>query len=93
MTRKLTSYFQLIRLPNVVTAAADSLAGWLLATGSVVEPNRWLPLVFASMVLYASGTALNDVFDIEIDRQERPTGHCRPGGSHGEPPRGSGDWD
>jgi 4-hydroxybenzoate polyprenyltransferase len=72
MTRKLTSYFQLIRLPNVVTAAADSLAGWLLAMGSVAEPHRWLPLVLASMVLYASGTALNDVFDVEIDRQERP---------------------
>ena len=24
------------------------------------------------MVLYASGTALNDVFDFEIDRAERP---------------------
>lgn len=72
MTRKLTSYFQLIRLPNVVTAAADSLAGWLLVTGSVSEPYRWLPLVSASMVLYASGTALNDVFDVEIDRVERP---------------------
>ena len=26
----------------------------------------------ASMILYASGTALNDVFDIEVDRAERP---------------------
>ena len=24
------------------------------------------------MVLYASGTALNDVFDLEVDRAERP---------------------
>ena len=24
------------------------------------------------MVLYASGTALNDVFDLEVDRDERP---------------------
>src|SRR5271163_708207 len=65
-------WLQLIRLPNVVTAAADSLAGWLLATGSFAEPMRWLPLIAASMVLYASGTALNDVFDSEIDRAERP---------------------
>ena len=55
-----------------MTAAADSLAGWLLATGSLAEPGRWLPLAAASMVLYASGTALNDVFDFEIDRAERP---------------------
>jgi 4-hydroxybenzoate polyprenyltransferase len=66
------SFFQLIRIPNVVTAAADSLAGWLLAMGSLGEPLRWLPLTAASMVLYASGTALNDAFDFEIDRIERP---------------------
>ena len=69
---KIRPWLQLIRLPNVVTAAADSLAGWLLATGSIAEPGRWLPLAAASMVLYASGTALNDVFDFEIDRAERP---------------------
>jgi 4-hydroxybenzoate polyprenyltransferase len=32
----------------------------------------WLPLAAASMVLYASGMALNDLFDLEIDRAERP---------------------
>jgi 4-hydroxybenzoate polyprenyltransferase len=72
MRAKAIAYLQLIRLPNVLTAAADSLAGWLLAMGSVSEPLRWLPLIVASMVLYASGTALNDVFDLEEDRTERP---------------------
>jgi 4-hydroxybenzoate polyprenyltransferase len=72
MRNTLRPWLQLIRLPNVVTAAADSVAGWLLATGSTAEPLRWLPLAAASMVLYASGTALNDVFDCEIDRAERP---------------------
>jgi 4-hydroxybenzoate polyprenyltransferase len=56
----------------VVTAAADSLAGWVLVTGSLTGPRHWLPLVLASMVLYAAGTALNDVFDFEVDRMERP---------------------
>ena len=64
---------QLFRLPNVPTAAADSLAGWLLAGGTLAEPKRWLPLLATSMVLYASGTVLNDVFDVETDRLERPT--------------------
>src|SRR5271155_112320 len=63
---------QLIRLPNVLTAAADSLAGWLLGGGSLGEAGKWAPLAIASMVLYAAGMALNDVFDVEIDRQERP---------------------
>lgn len=72
MRERLSAYLQLIRLPNVLTAAADSLAGWLLVGGSLAEPGRWIPLVSASMVLYASGTALNDVFDVEVDRAERP---------------------
>ena len=72
MPKTIHAYLQLVRLPNVVTAAADSLAGWLLVTGSLREPARWLPLLASSMVLYASGTMLNDVFDFEVDRHERP---------------------
>ncbi len=65
-------YLQLVRLPNLFTAAADSLAGWLLVRGSLDEPARWLPLCGASMAIYAGGIALNDAFDVEIDRSERP---------------------
>ena len=72
MPKTITAYVQLMRLPNVVTAAADSLAGWLLVAGTLSGPGRWLPLVASSMVLYASGTMLNDVFDFEVDRRERP---------------------
>ena len=72
MTPSLIPLLQLIRLPNVLTAAADSLAGWLLGGGSLGEAGIWAPLAIASMVLYAAGMALNDVFDTEIDRQERP---------------------
>jgi 4-hydroxybenzoate polyprenyltransferase len=72
MPRTLTAYLQLVRLPNVVTAAADSLAGWLLAMGTLSEPARWLPLSAASIFLYAAGTTLNDVFDFQIDHSERP---------------------
>jgi 4-hydroxybenzoate polyprenyltransferase len=72
MPKTTLAYLQLIRLPNVVTAAADNLAGWALVTGSLEAPWRWLPLLASSMVLYASGTMLNDVFDFEVDRLERP---------------------
>ena len=65
-------YLQLVRLPNVFTAAADSLAGWLLVTGSFAQPSRWVPLVAASMATYAGGIVLNDLFDLETDRIERP---------------------
>ncbi len=65
-------YLQLVRLPNLFTAAADPLAGWLVATGTLATPGRWVPLVAASVLIYAGGIVLNDVFDIEIDRGERP---------------------
>ena len=66
-------YLQLVRLPNLFTAAADSLAGWLIVRGSLAEPGRWVPLVLASVAIYAAGIVLNDVFDFEIDRRERPS--------------------
>lgn len=69
---RLRPWLQLVRLPNVFTAAADSLAGWLVARGSFHDPARWLPLLAASMTIYAAGIALNDYFDRDLDRQERP---------------------
>ena len=70
---RLRSALQLVRLPNVLTAAADSLAGWLVVGGALGDVARWLPLALASMSLYAAGMALNDWFDLEIDRRERPS--------------------
>lgn len=69
---RLKPYFQLVRLPNVFSAAADSLAGFLLVGGLLGDARIWLPLVLASMAIYAAGIALNDVFDLELDRLERP---------------------
>ncbi len=81
---RLKPWLQLVRLPNVFTAGADSLAGWLIVRGSFDEPKRWLPLVLASMCLYAAGIALNDYFDRDLDARERPfrpipSGAVRPG--------------
>lgn len=72
MKRTAIAYLQLIRLPNLFTAAADSLAGWILVQGSLEHPDRWGLLVAASVVLYAAGIVLNDVLDLEIDHKERP---------------------
>ncbi len=69
---RVRGWIELVRLPNVVTAAADSLAGWLLAGHGLSAVDGWLPLGAASMLLYASGVGLNDVFDHKIDAIERP---------------------
>lgn len=63
---------QLVRLPNLFTAAADPLAGWIVAQGTLDDPHRWLPLVAASVLIYMGGIVLNDVFDVQVDRRERP---------------------
>ncbi|GIW87007.1 MAG: hypothetical protein KatS3mg108_1331 [Isosphaeraceae bacterium] len=66
------AYLRLVRLPNVLTAAADGLAGWLIAGGPLDRLDRWVPVLLASMSLYAGGIVLNDLCDLEVDRQERP---------------------
>lgn len=72
MRRRLLSFFDLVRLPNLFTAAADVLAGFLFAGGS---PDEWfilLRLIAASVCLYAGGVSLNDVCDAAQDAVERP---------------------
>jgi len=69
---RLLAYAQLVRLPNVPSAVADIALG-AVAVGAL--PERWLPalaLCAASVCLYMAGMALNDFFDVEEDRRERP---------------------
>lgn len=64
------AFLQLMRPPNLVTAAADVLAGAAVA-GALLDP-RLLALVLASVLLYAGGVVMNDVFDAPLDARERP---------------------
>ncbi len=69
---KLRAYAELVRLPNLFTAAADVLAGyWLYSRALSATPVLAL-LVASSICLYASAVALNAVVDVEVDRGERP---------------------
>ena len=65
---KLLAGVQLLRLPNVFTAIADPLAGWML-TG---RGGAILPRVSASACLYTAGIVLNDCLDYQLDCRERP---------------------
>ena len=62
---------RLLRLPNLFTAVADPLAGWLLVGGNL-PPARLGLLAGASACLYTSGMILNDCFDYRLDCRERP---------------------
>lgn len=69
----------LMRPPNLPTAAADIIAGaaiaGVFASGWSLSQELMLDLfllIFASVCLYAGGVVLNDVFDLKIDKKERP---------------------
>ena len=66
-------YLELIRVPNLFTAAGDVLAGYLIVSrGDGVVWRDLVALVAASVALYAAGVVLNDYFDRDVDRVERP---------------------
>lgn len=68
--------WQILRPANVVTAVSDILAGISLAvlfSGQAFPTlSQVLIIAVASMCLYAGGVVFNDVFDVEIDKKERP---------------------
>ncbi len=71
MRGKLRAYLDLIRIPNVFTAVADAVAGFLFVGGGIEDWRTLLLLVGASSCLYSGGVVLNDVCDAERDARER----------------------
>lgn len=72
MNSKLLAYLELMRPLNVAITFASILAACFLA-GS--DESTWLPAVIASFVgafVAAGANAINDYFDIEIDRINKP---------------------
>lgn len=73
----LKPYLQLTRPANLLTAAADVLAGAALAplvgltSPFAMGQPVWL-LVVSTIGLYGGGVVLNDVFDAQLDAVERP---------------------
>ncbi len=77
-SHRLWAYLQLMRPANIVTAWADILVGFA-ASGAIAFLNQTLTgsatlawLLLATTGLYGGGVVFNDVFDAELDAQERP---------------------
>ncbi len=78
-SRPLLAWLQLFRLPNVFTAVADVLMGYIFthSVQSSFGPEWFLSiklwaLIASTCCLYTAGMVLNDVFDYDIDKAERP---------------------
>jgi 4-hydroxybenzoate polyprenyltransferase len=75
MLASLLDWARLLRLPNHATAVADVLAGFLIV--SQARAIEWPPhelwwAIVASLGFYGAGMVFNDVFDVMVDREERP---------------------
>lgn len=85
MFASLLAWVRLLRLPNHATAIADVLAGYLIVSQTRAidwpAPALWWAIL-ASLGFYAAGMVLNDVFDLALDREERP-GRPLPSGQIG----------
>lgn len=66
------AYLRLLRIPNVFTAIADVAMGFLITHPGHEPIGPFALLILTSCCLYLAGMVLNDVFDVEQDRQERP---------------------
>ena len=71
MNQKLRTLLILGRVSNLPTVWSNCLAGWWLSGGG----NFWkLSLLLVGVsALYTGGMFLNDAFDVDFDRQRRPT--------------------
>ncbi len=69
---RLNDWAQLVRLPNAFTLISNTVAAALVA-GSWLQPiSAFLPVVLASLFAYWAGMILNDIVDLQEDRQYRP---------------------
>lgn len=69
---RIRALLELFRLPNVFTAMADIFLGFLITHQDFQPWHVFALLLAASCLLYTAGMVLNDVFDRDIDAQERP---------------------
>lgn len=83
MYRKIFPYLQLMRPANLVTAMADVMAGFAIsgcvgtllffpASINIQHPQLLFWLLLSTICLYAGGVVFNDVFDVALDKIERP---------------------
>ena len=71
----LRDYLLLIRLPNLFTLPSNILVGFAIASSLTLTFTSFvqvLLLVTISIFLYCVGLVLNDLFDYNIDKKERP---------------------
>ena len=65
-------YLQLVRFPGIFTAFSNIFLGFFIVEGPQFGLHLLVPLLTASGCLFLAGMSLNDYFDYQIDKKERP---------------------
>ena len=66
------AWLQLFRIANLPSAVANILMGFLLVHQTWSPTVELILLIVASSCMYLAGMVLNDVFDFEVDLEQRP---------------------
>ena len=65
-----SAFLRITRPHNAIVAGLTALLGYLIATGTLTVPSLLLAVIVA--LITAGGNVINDIFDIDIDRINRP---------------------
>lgn len=66
------AYFELVRIHNVIGSAVSTFMGFAIASGWRIVPQKMVIAIFVVALIAAAGYVINDVYDIEIDRINKP---------------------
>ena len=66
------AWLSLVRIPAIFTVIAQVAAAFACSAGSFEPVARLVVVLIAAICLYWAGMILNDVWDVETDRLERP---------------------
>jgi 4-hydroxybenzoate polyprenyltransferase len=66
----LRPYLQIVRITGIFTAFSNVLVGFFVSQQN--DLASLVPLLFVSGFLYMAGMVLNDYFDYNVDKKERP---------------------
>ncbi|ACV24464.1 UbiA family prenyltransferase [Methanocaldococcus fervens] len=66
------SYLELIRVKNCITASVGGIIGYLISSNFEIDILKCILVFFVVFFVSAYGNVINDIFDIEIDRINKP---------------------
>ncbi|MCQ6254523.1 UbiA family prenyltransferase [Methanocaldococcus sp.] len=71
--KKLKDYFELMRVKNCITAGIGGFIGYLISSNCFIDLKISILVFLVVFLICAYGNVINDIFDIEIDKINKPS--------------------